>query len=275
MFTITGDNHFEILQFTTSIAGFKNFVSGVRIEGNYDVPEDVNGGLSHALKLDWPQSSGSRILFHIGDSPPHGKNYHNCTDDHYPNGHPRDKPFAQLFQEMRDKEIDYYFGKIIDATDKMIEVFEQHYGRPIDTLDSSKVSTLSDDVTASVMKTVTTATSTTLSSIRMEGSISRKYRLVNAEPDWYRLPAVVATVMSFNLPESIEFITSFTKMEDIVRKCNAQIAPDPFAKGGIRLAYYGKLHFQYLIRYHLKRFTLFRSCNLQRSKKSFSKSNHR
>ncbi len=100
----------------------------------------------------------------------------------------------------------------------MIEVFEQHYGRTIDTLDSSKVSTLSDDVTASVMKTVTTATSSTLSSIRMEGSISRKYRLVNAEPNWSRLPAVVATVMSFNLPESIEFITSFTKMEDVHAK---------------------------------------------------------
>ena len=54
------------------IPDFKAFVKGVRAKGGWDRPEDVIGGLKTALALQWPRAAGSRVLFHIGDAPPHG-----------------------------------------------------------------------------------------------------------------------------------------------------------------------------------------------------------
>ena len=55
------------------------------------------------MSLTWPEKSGSRILFHLADAPPHGKDkYHSHADD-YPNGHPRDKPLESLFADMKKK----------------------------------------------------------------------------------------------------------------------------------------------------------------------------
>jgi len=241
LFHLSGANHFQTLQFTTNIDTFKKFVTEAKVVDGHDIPEDVIGGLSQAIVLQWPESSGSRILLHLADAPPHGGGlYHNHPDD-YPNGHPKDRTLADLFKEMRAKELGYFFGKINNECDKMIEVFEPYYGSTIDTLDSSKVSTLSDDVTLTVMRTVSSSSESSLSTIRTAGSSIRKYRLIKNEPDWSKIPTVVATVMSHKLPETIGFITSFAMMEDVVRKCNAQIACHPFAKGGIRLVYHGNI----------------------------------
>ncbi len=215
-------------------------MAGVRVAGNRDTPEDVIGGLNQALKLKWPESSGSRILFHVGDAPPHGRvRYHNHWDDEYPTGHPNDRPLDELFNEMCSKEVTYYFGRINNDCDKMIDVFEQHYGGTIDVMDSSKVSSLATHVTFSVMKTVTSTCDSTMSTIKMEGSAHRNYVLDKKEPNWTRLPTLDATIKSYKLPDSISSIIDFSQLEDTVRKCTAQIAPNPFDEGSVRLAYYG------------------------------------
>ncbi len=69
-----GENHFEILPFTRNIPDYRSFVAGIRAGGGGDMPEDVIGGISRAVDLQWPKSSGSRILFHLADAPPHGRN---------------------------------------------------------------------------------------------------------------------------------------------------------------------------------------------------------
>lgn len=121
----------------------------------------------------------------------------------------------------------------------MIGAFEVHYGEKIDKLESSKVSTISGHVTSSVMKTVSATCSSTLSSVKLSGSVLRTYELDPKEPDWSTIPQVDATILTFKLPESIHFITSFARMDEGVRKCRVQIAPNPFAKGSIRLTYHG------------------------------------
>ena len=78
-----------------------------------------------------------------------------------------------------------------------------------------------------------------MSTSKTSGSAIRKYILDEREPDWSRLPVVLATVVTYKLPESISDITSFENMEELAHKCPAQIAPNPFAKGSLRLAYYG------------------------------------
>ena len=219
-------------------------MAGIRAGGGGDAPEDVIGGLDQAVKLTWPESSGSRLLIHLGDAPPHGKRRFHDTDDQFPDGHPKDRPLGELFQDMRGKEIAYFFGRINNQCDRMILVFETFYGEKIDKMDTSRVATLASHVTASVMKTVSFTCGTTISAIKLSGAVLRDYVLDNSAPNWSRIPQAAATILTFKLPESIRVITSFARMEDVVRKCRVQIASNPFAKGSVRLAYYGNLSVQ-------------------------------
>lgn len=50
-----------------------------------DVPEDIAGGLKHAIELNW--SSPIRLCILIADAPCHGTMYHSCRDN-YPKGCP-------------------------------------------------------------------------------------------------------------------------------------------------------------------------------------------
>src|ERR1043165_5679654 len=53
-------------------------------ENGSDRLEDVLGGLNAAItRLNW--RNGTRILFHIGDYPPHGRHFHDFWDK-YPDG---------------------------------------------------------------------------------------------------------------------------------------------------------------------------------------------
>nr|CAG4640024.1 EOG090X06CC [Daphnia pulex]SVE84873.1 EOG090X06CC [Daphnia pulex] len=63
------------------------------------------------------------------------------------------------------------------------------------------------------------------------------------EPNWLRLPRENGTVLTLELPETIQEITSFMKLQEKIKKLRLQIAPDPFDKGSIRLAYYGKIYY--------------------------------
>ena len=250
----TGENHFEILPFTKDPAAFKNFVATVRAGHHIacrlgrDIPEDVIGGLNQAIKLTWPESSGTRVLFHMGDAPPHGKGLYHNDGDNYPKGHPKDRPLGDIFQDLESKDIAYYFGRINNQCDRMIDVFQSFYGEKIDRLESANVETITSHVTTSVMKSVTATCSATLSSIHLTGANLRKFELDSREPDWSTIPEVsTATSMTFKLPESIDAITSFAKMEEVVKKCGIQIARNPFAKGSVRLAYYGGKKLQQII----------------------------
>ncbi|CAG8750835.1 5667_t:CDS:2, partial [Funneliformis mosseae] len=81
-----GANRLQIFPFTESYVQFENDLSGVSALGGGDTPEDVLGGLNVAVnQMSWRNEA--RIIFHIGDCPPHGRRYKNIDDD-YPNGDP-------------------------------------------------------------------------------------------------------------------------------------------------------------------------------------------
>jgi hypothetical protein len=84
---VSGVDHFEILPFTTDIESFKSFVMKIYATGGGDAPEDVVCGIDRAVSLEWPSNSGSRVLFHLGDSPPHGRPKYHDSEDDYPTGH--------------------------------------------------------------------------------------------------------------------------------------------------------------------------------------------
>jgi hypothetical protein len=243
----TGENHFETLNFTKSVSIFKDFVASICAKGGGDFPEDVIGGLNKAVTLPWPQPSGTRIIFHLADAPPHGKHgkhiFHDSRHrDDYPNGHPRDRPIQDIFLEMRTKKLNYYFGRINDECDMMISVFEKYYGQRIEPMDSTKAQTICSSVMESVMRSVSVTHRTDIPPSLANKTV-RKFTMDEKEPNWLRLPRENGTVLTLELPETIQEITSFMKLQEKIKKLRLQIAPDPFDKGSIRLAYYGKIYY--------------------------------
>uniref|UniRef100_A0AC34GYA0 VWFA domain-containing protein n=1 Tax=Panagrolaimus sp. ES5 TaxID=591445 RepID=A0AC34GYA0_9BILA len=149
------EKQFEILDFTESPEAFREFVSSVPADGGGDLPEDVFGGIEKALELPWSDQCGTKVIFHIADAPCHGKKYHTLRGgDDYPNGDPKERTETSLFAKMKQKDIDYHFGRIDQTTDKMIEVFSQAYGSEIKQYDIKKI-TMTESVISAVCHSVT------------------------------------------------------------------------------------------------------------------------
>ena len=107
--------------FTDSYAHFERDLSSVSTIGNYDLQEDVLGGLNEAVtQMSW--RSDIRLIFHIGDYPPHGNRYGNYGDN-YPDGDPSGLTAEGVLGMMKSKQIFYFFGKITPFTDGMINIF--------------------------------------------------------------------------------------------------------------------------------------------------------
>lgn len=112
--------------FTSNVTEFEKNIEEIKFSGGGDEAEDVFGGLEQVPKLAWLNSS--RVLFHMADAPCHGRAYYDTTkfksDDH-PKGDPKGLNIKDLLKNIFDKGIDYYFTRINDTTDIMIEVFNK------------------------------------------------------------------------------------------------------------------------------------------------------
>lgn len=68
---------FEILPLTKDVKDVERFLSKLNTEdrttSQSDTCEDVIGGLSHAVELDW--QARTRIIYLVCDAPPHGKRF--------------------------------------------------------------------------------------------------------------------------------------------------------------------------------------------------------
>jgi len=233
-----GPNHFERLPFGSNVAGFRRFVDGIIATGGGDFPEDVIGGLHNAVWLEWPKDSGTRVIFHIADAPPHGRiggrgqQYHSNIDD-YPDGHPSDVCTQTLFEGMNSKDIDYYFGKINHECDRMLTIFEKMYGRKIQSYDTSNPGTIASSVSRSVMDSVGARSA-------LAGEKVTIPPLDKSLPKWNMIPVVPCTVLKMKLPTSVEMIIDMSPLEQEVSRGWVQVAPRPFDSGSVRLAYYGR-----------------------------------
>ncbi|PKY45243.1 hypothetical protein RhiirA4_459765 [Rhizophagus irregularis] len=77
-------------------------------------PEDVLGGLDAAItQMDWQNKT--QVLLRI---PPHGRNY-----DNYPDGDLYGLTAESVSEKLQSKDILYFFGKITDYTEKMLQIF--------------------------------------------------------------------------------------------------------------------------------------------------------
>lgn len=247
-----GEDHFEVLPFTEDMDAFVKFVDRVRANGGGDTAEDVLGGMSKAIHgLTWPSDSGCRVVFHFADAPQHGKRYHGGkTDDNFPEGHPKDADPVDLFDALQRGGIDYYFARLNNTCDKMLEVFkEARGGCEVETLEvGSDASRIGTAVIASVTKSVTVRSASCSGSSGgvggssgLDGGAPPLPRLEPSVPDFDSLPEYTGTQITFPLPTSVRSIAAFTPTAVLTDAVRVQIGPRPFAAGAIRLAYHGRL----------------------------------
>ena len=123
-----GDTRIECCQFTENIPGFNEFLKDIKAHGGKDTPEDVLGGLETVGNLEW--LSKIRVMIHIADAPQHGSRFHDLGKDadNYFDEEPRGLKAEDVINEIKEKNIKYFFVKINKITDKMIKVFKDIAG---------------------------------------------------------------------------------------------------------------------------------------------------
>ena len=155
-----------VFEFSTDVDAFKAFVGDQVASGGGDAPEDVFGALNVACNLSW--NSALRMLYHIADAPCHGEDYHDKSmGDSHSAGDPLGLRAEDLISNLKGKNIEYFFGRINNSTDLMINKFNSIAGgdKYITTTPMSE-GTMMTTILASVSLSLT---SSLTSSVRTEG----------------------------------------------------------------------------------------------------------
>ncbi|PAV60349.1 hypothetical protein WR25_07826 [Diploscapter pachys] len=175
---------FQVRSFNGSVVDFLCFCDNLEATGGDDAAEDVFTGLEKAINLDWSEDSGTKIIFHIADRPCHGREFHSYSrkSDNYPDGDPFGRTHTDLFRRIRLKGIQYYFGRISNQTDIMVEKFSEAYGDTIQQFDVAQYQKMRD----SVITAVSTSINASISDCTLNSCEKRKLLNFNTnlnEPD--------------------------------------------------------------------------------------------
>ena len=239
-----GPQRLAVFEFSTDVEAFKAFVGAQAATGGGDAPEDVFGALNVVSNLNW--NSALRMLYHIADAPCHGNDFHDPSmDDSHPSGDPLGLSADVLLRNLQGKNVEYFFGKINDSTNIMIDQFNKITG-------GGKYVSTTPMSAGTMMTTILTSVSLSLtasltSSARTEGGglVMKEVLLVPAMPSWGLLPTENAARYGLKLPTSILDLAAAT-----TDKCindfpdpaivTLKVAANPFAKGEMRATYYSQ-----------------------------------
>ena len=232
-----GANRTVVLNFTTSILEFQSFMGTVQATGGEDAPEDVFGGIEEVTKLSW--SRQTRILFHIADSPCHGTRFHDpSVADDYSNGDPRGLQIENLLSKLEELKIIYWFAKLGNATDLMVQVFQSIM--KINQIDLASADDLVGAVAGSISASVNIHEENIGDEVVREGVRGEvEYKIDPRFPDWSLREIKRATVWKNKIPHDLGKLRKTLEVHK-ESECSIKIAADPFAEGKLRIAYYGK-----------------------------------
>lgn len=188
--------------------------------------------------LSW--SNPNRILIHICDSPCHGKEFHDFEDkkdDKYPKGDPKNRELSKLLLNIKRLKINYCTIQLNSSTKKMFEEFTFIYGA-ISEIYVTDPKALMASICKETSSLIMTNVESTMSSFRTSCKSLKPYTILSKEPDWNSIKVCAV--------RTIEVITPMT-MEDLFRPLfvgtgngRMKIAPNPFAQGSLRFAFYGQ-----------------------------------
>ncbi|GBB86403.1 hypothetical protein RclHR1_12840001 [Rhizophagus clarus] len=240
----------RIFDFTNQGDKFIKYMQGVSafsLPEDDDLPEDVLGGLDAAItQMDWQNTT--RVLLHIGDYPPHGRCFTTLEDDKYPYGDPNGLTAENVLEKMQKKNILYFFGKITNETDQMLEIFRGIIGEfPVFDLvggDPIKLIEKFIKATSSSITYAVSLTSTLGSNPKEMYSLQRKkLEMCPDEPDWNSLSLQKGVVMWYLIPKTLDGIKDpryFSKSNLFSKSFYFKIASQPFSAGVEKYAYYGR-----------------------------------
>jgi hypothetical protein len=132
-------NRYESIPFMSNIEEFKRqFIAACDCTGGGDEAEDVLGGMQKALELNWDHNNTNvKVLVHCGDSPHHGKLFHdpsiNDIHDGYTELQDQPRPYTDILADFADYHIDYTFAQIKShrrdefTTNRMLTLFSDAY----------------------------------------------------------------------------------------------------------------------------------------------------
>mmetsp|Transcript_29315 Transcript_29315/g.63155 ORF Transcript_29315/g.63155 Transcript_29315/m.63155 type:complete len:525 (+) Transcript_29315:80-1654(+) len=232
-----GRLHIVQLPFTHSVADFQTFVSAqqpIRAGGGNFA--DVLGGLQAAAAMQW--ASTTRILYHLGDQPCHGKEFNKSSNPGVPTGL---SALTQL-KALSGQDVLYFFGQITSCTDKMIARFNEL----MQTQFVDQTPLTASNMMRVITSSVTTSLSTTLSSSsRTDGHTSscKMFKIDSVMPDWAGVKIERAVRFSVIQPSSMDALVD--EADDSVvesyphpEAVQLLVASRPFAQGAVRLAYH-------------------------------------
>ncbi|KAF0424728.1 kinase-like protein [Gigaspora margarita] len=244
-----GKDRIQYLNFTDSYEKFSDYIkNNVKATGGGDGPEDVLGGLDAAIsQMSW--SRATRVILHIGDAPPHGRQFTSMYDN-YPEGDPNGLTAENVMKKMQSSKILYFFGKITNNTEKMLNVFRGIIGQfsefDLKTSGNNPEELLTKFfyATCSAITSSVTLNSTTImkdsSSIY---SLQRKKLQINPqEPNWSTLLEQSGKLLSYKFPKKLSEVKDkkFFKGSNLtVNNMNFKVASQPFSIGAERYAYFG------------------------------------
>jgi len=82
-----GSQRVNVLEFTENLSEFIAYVNKMVPRGGCGETADVFGAIEEVGKLQY--KGATRVLFHIGDAPCHGREFHHVRADCNPEGDPR------------------------------------------------------------------------------------------------------------------------------------------------------------------------------------------
>ncbi|RGB39928.1 kinase-like domain-containing protein [Rhizophagus diaphanus] len=239
-----GIDRLLVFDFTDQYEQFTQYMQNVTPIYNLDLAEDVLGGLNAAVtQMNWQNST--RVLLHIGDYPPHGRRF-SYLKDNYPNGDPNGLTAEDVLGKMQSNNILYFFGKITNHTDKMLEIFHDIIGEfPVFDLVGGDPLVLIDKFIQATSSSITYAvslTSTIVSSSNEINSMQRKKIIMNPNvPDWNTLSLQKGIVMWYHIPKTLDELKNpkyFDKSNLISKNFSFKVASQPFSAGVEKYAYF-------------------------------------
>lgn len=231
-------------QFTGDLCNFDVATKKHAVSRGNGKCADVHGGLHAAVtELDW--CATTRILYHIGDEPCHGKKFHKYTSEEYPNGDPTGLDMADILRKMDSKNIMYFFGKIYDNTDIMMQEFQamktgNMVVEQVNQADAGSVIQVASDI---ISRTASKSVSATSDSFGL-GPEPRNLEIIAWKPSWTSVAAETCEVWVATTPTTLAGVLDASDECDKVLKASkkkrVKVSKHPFARGGVRFAFYAR-----------------------------------
>jgi hypothetical protein len=142
--------------------------------------------------------------------------------------------------------VKYFFGRLTPHTDKMIEQFCKHAENrtTIEQIELGNFQNLLPFIVESVSRSISKTTSSVLKNYSINNEyqtsktdIHRSIIFDEKEPIWSNIMYKRVQVIKYECNDQLH-------CEEVVQTWNIKIAENPFAEGGMRLAYYGLMQYK-------------------------------